>query len=300
MADSTTGFTGFPNFNIPGLNFPFPSLPAQASAAFAPQQFTDGSQYGRWNGVNNNAFGLFPNQFGPLFGYQPQGGNMQFQPPYGNMTGGYQGQMPQIPSGQMPQLPSGQMPTMQPQSMQGGISPQATAGLQAWGQATGQDMSSSIASTNAFQQALARSRQPAQTALDPNFNGNIMDVPWDQLGNFRTTANPGAGPLSIRFTTPGNMGANSSFQFVQTPGQQEAMRLATLSTQPGMFGTGAGGNTQLSAAPYFNFTVGNGAGQLSPNTTYYLNLANRNSYGGPDIFGNNYGVNVDYQHGGNG
>ncbi len=97
MADNTTplpgqsaatGFTGFQNFNVPGLNFPFQNLPAQASAAFAPMQFSNGSQYGRWNGVNNNAFGLFPNQFQPLFGYQPQGGGMQFQPPYANMNGG--------------------------------------------------------------------------------------------------------------------------------------------------------------------------------------------------------------------
>lgn len=87
---ATQGFQGFPNFNLQG--FPYANLPQQAAAAFAPQQFSNASQYGRFNGVNNNAFGLFPNQFGALFGYQP-GGQMQFQPPYANngMLGSNQG-----------------------------------------------------------------------------------------------------------------------------------------------------------------------------------------------------------------
>jgi len=121
---NTTPFQ-FPQFNIPGMNFPFPSLPAQASAAFAPQQFSNGSQYGRWNGVNNNAFGLFPNQFRGMFGFQP-GGSMAFQPPYGNNGGLGSNQGPGANpggyQGQMPQLPSGQMPNVQPQSApQGGL-----------------------------------------------------------------------------------------------------------------------------------------------------------------------------------
>jgi len=73
----------FPQFNMPG--FPYTSLPNQLAASFMPpnQQFTSGAQYGRWNGVNNNAFGLFPDQFASLFG-SPVPPPMQFQPPYGN------------------------------------------------------------------------------------------------------------------------------------------------------------------------------------------------------------------------
>lgn len=77
MADVT-----FPQFNVP---FPYASLPDQLAASFVPpnQQFSNGSQYGRWNGVNNNAFGLFPGQFQSLFG-SPTAPPMQFQAPYGN------------------------------------------------------------------------------------------------------------------------------------------------------------------------------------------------------------------------
>jgi len=73
----------FPQFNMPG--FPFTSLPDQLAQSFVPpnQQFTSGAQYGRWNGVNNNGFGLFPDQFQSLFG-SPSPPPMQFQPPYGN------------------------------------------------------------------------------------------------------------------------------------------------------------------------------------------------------------------------
>src|SRR6187551_2441899 len=72
----------FPNFTTP---FPFQNLPAQLAASFVPpnQQFSNGSQYGRWNGVNNNAFGLAPSNFQSLFG-SPTPPPMQFQPPYGN------------------------------------------------------------------------------------------------------------------------------------------------------------------------------------------------------------------------
>ncbi|MGN6589881.1 MAG: hypothetical protein ACTHKE_06295 [Sphingomicrobium sp.] len=105
---------------MPG--FPYANLPQQIAAAFVPpnQQFSNGSQYGRWNGVNGNAFGLFPNQFQGLFGYQPQGGGMQFMPPYGNngqigsnqgpgsnpgvAPGAYQGSMPQLPGSPMPKI----------------------------------------------------------------------------------------------------------------------------------------------------------------------------------------------------
>src|SRR6478609_4504632 len=72
----------FPTFNVP---FPYSSLPEQLQASMVPpgQQFTNGSQYGRWNGVNNNAFGLFPDQWPSVFG-SPVPQPMQFQPPWGN------------------------------------------------------------------------------------------------------------------------------------------------------------------------------------------------------------------------
>ncbi len=82
MADTKPPFQ-FPQFNMPG--FPYANLPQQIAASFGPPngQFTNGSQYGRWNGVNNNAFGLFPDQFQSLFG-SPAPQPMQFQPPYAN------------------------------------------------------------------------------------------------------------------------------------------------------------------------------------------------------------------------
>ena len=82
MADTKPPFS-FPQFNMPG--FPYANLPEQLAASFGPPngQFTNGSQYGRWNGVNNNAFGLFPDQFQSLFG-SPAPQPMQFQPPYAN------------------------------------------------------------------------------------------------------------------------------------------------------------------------------------------------------------------------
>lgn len=79
---ATTPFQ-FPQFNMQG--FPYSSLPDQLAASFLPgnQQFDAGSQFGRWNGVNNNAFGLFPAQWGSVFG-SPTASPMAFQPPYGN------------------------------------------------------------------------------------------------------------------------------------------------------------------------------------------------------------------------
>jgi len=104
----------FPQFTTP---FPYSSLPDQLQASFAPPngQFTNGSQYGRWNGVNNNAFGLFPNQFQPLFGTTPGGTQMQFQPPWGNngTLGSNQGPgaNPMMPmQGQQVQPMQGQQP----------------------------------------------------------------------------------------------------------------------------------------------------------------------------------------------
>ena len=72
----------FPNFGVP---FPYANLPQQLQASFVPpaQQFSNGSQYGRFNGVNNNAFGLFPSQWPSVFG-SPVAPPMSFQPPYGN------------------------------------------------------------------------------------------------------------------------------------------------------------------------------------------------------------------------
>lgn len=82
----------FPDFNVPG--FPFQNYMQQLAAAFTPpnQQFSNASQYGRFNGVNNNGFGLSPNQFQGLFGFQP-GPQLPFQPPYANngMLGSNQG-----------------------------------------------------------------------------------------------------------------------------------------------------------------------------------------------------------------
>jgi hypothetical protein len=85
---------------------------------------TNGSQYGRWNGVNNNAFGLAPSGWPSLYGYHaPSQG--AWQPPWGHNGAVGQplqgGQMPQLPNGQLPQLPSG---GQLPQMPQGGQLPQ--------------------------------------------------------------------------------------------------------------------------------------------------------------------------------
>ena len=115
----------FPNFGVP---FPFQNLPQQLQASFVPpnQQFSNGSQYGRWNGVNNNAFGLFPSQFQSVFG-SSTAPPMQFQPPWGNngLLGSNQGpgsnpgmSQPQggapTPNGGAP-APSGGAPSPYPQ-----------------------------------------------------------------------------------------------------------------------------------------------------------------------------------------
>ncbi len=85
---------------------------------------TNGSQYGRWNGNQNNGFGLAPSGWPSLYGYHaPQ--QLPWQPPWGNNGAANspipgstmpvlpQGQMPQLPGGQMPQLPSGgQLPQL--------------------------------------------------------------------------------------------------------------------------------------------------------------------------------------------
>jgi len=352
MANPTAPLGSFPNYTVP---FPYANLPAQLQASTNPPAPSNGSQYGRWNGVNNNAFGLFPSQWPSVFG-SPTPQPMQFQPPWGNNGGSNQGpgsnpgmsgglppipaaappgsqwiqgqpgsqQPPITPGMSLPPLNPGQSPftpglpsvapagasmqksAMQPMSAPPG-SPLAAsaAATNAWGNATGQNVNGALAAQAAFQQAQAASRHsPGQAVADPGFNGQVIDVPWSQIGNFRLPTNLGNGPISLRFTTPSTMGDTAGMQFSQGQGQQEAFRLASLATQPGVFGTGPGaqGNNVLqsilSASPNFRFNIGGqsnaGTTALDPNTTYYMNLANRNSYGGPDMYGQNYGTNFDF------
>ncbi len=76
----------FPNYNTGGAAFPYASAPAQLQGSMQALPQTTQGQYERWNGVQNNAFGLAPNAWPPLFGTTPQGGDMQWQPPW-NMNG---------------------------------------------------------------------------------------------------------------------------------------------------------------------------------------------------------------------
>src|SRR6185503_13280653 len=118
---------------------------------------------------------LFPNQFQPLFGANPGGGQMQFQPPWGNngtlgsnqgpganpgMTP-MQGQQVQPMQGQQPQpmpkigadgssgQPSG---LLNPTTLSNGAADPSYAAMQQWGAATGRDMTGSMAAHSAWEQ----------------------------------------------------------------------------------------------------------------------------------------------------
>lgn len=111
-----------------GINFPYQNFAQQASAAVQGPPITNGQQYGRWNGVQNNAFGLAPSGWPSLYGYQaPQQG--AWQPPWGNNgpTGGGPGGPPGAGVGGAPGQGGGMPPPSQgvPQGvpMQPGMDP---------------------------------------------------------------------------------------------------------------------------------------------------------------------------------
>jgi len=107
----------FPQFNQPG--FPYQDQPQQTAASIAQGNgpFSNGSQYGRWNGLNNGGLGLGSSQAPALFNGQPP--PMQYQPPWGSNPGANAG-LPPIPPG----APSGSQWTQgQPGSQQPPIAP---------------------------------------------------------------------------------------------------------------------------------------------------------------------------------
>jgi hypothetical protein len=104
----------------------------QLAASMQGPPLTNGSQYGRWNGVGLNGFGLAPSAWPSLYGYKAPP-PLAFQPPWGHNGAvgnplpptGPQGlpppsSLPQLQGGQMPQFPGGQLP----QLPQGGQLPQ--------------------------------------------------------------------------------------------------------------------------------------------------------------------------------
>ncbi len=111
MSTPTAPLGSYPTYNVP---FPYQNLPQQLQASFTPPsgQFTSGAQYGRWNGVNNNAFGLFPSQWPSVFG-SPTAPPMQYQPPWGNNGTLQSNQGPGSNPGMTPP-PSGPPPQQMP------------------------------------------------------------------------------------------------------------------------------------------------------------------------------------------
>jgi hypothetical protein len=121
--------------------------------------------------------------------------------------------------------------------------------------------------------------------------GKLMDLSYapgntrlssDTLGSFGN-----ANALVLRFTTPAVAGDTSSIQFSQIAGTPQVFRLATLATQPCQIATSAGSSgsilaSAVSVSPVFGLKIGGTSGigrtALTPGTTYYITVVNRNSY----------------------
>jgi len=120
----------------------------------------------------------------------------------------------------------------------------------------------------------------------------VVDLAWSQTGNVRVPVPDfGAETLVIRFTTPATADT-AAIQVSQLPGAPQVFRAATLTL---------GGTVlaeQLSQSPVFRLSVGGdsrlGLTALQPNTTYCINVVNRDSYNGPCNCNGNCGVNIDF------
>ena len=123
------------------------------------------------------------------------------------------------------------------------------------------------------------------------FAGKLLDLSYapgntrlssDTLGSFGN-----ANALVLRFTTPGVAGDTSSIQFSQIAGTPQVFRVATLATQPCQIATSASSSgsilaSAVSQSPVFRLQIGGlsrlGVTALTPGTTYYITVVNRNSY----------------------
>jgi hypothetical protein len=132
----------------------------------------------------------------------------------------------------------------------------------------------------------------------------IVDIAWPQGKNVRLQVPDfGDGALVVRFTTPAASVREPSLQVSQLAKTPQVFRVATLATQAGVMATGPGTSATIlasavSQSPVFRLSVGGvsriGLTALQPNTTYYLNIANRDSYTGPCNCTGQCGVNIDF------
>jgi hypothetical protein len=134
-------------------------------------------------------------------------------------------------------------------------------------------------------------------------NQKLVDIAWPNGRNVRLPVPDfGDDVLVIRFTTPAASVREPSLQVSQLAKAPQVFRVATLATQPGVMATGPGTSpivlaSAVSQSPVFRLTVGTGRMGLiglQPNTTYYLNVVNRDNYGGPSNCVGNCGVNIDF------
>ena len=137
----------------------------------------------------------------------------------------------------------------------------------------------------------------------PATNQKFIDIAWPQGNNVRVQVPDFSDQvLVIRFTTPGASVREPSLQVSQLARAPQVFRVATLATQPGIMASGPGTSTAIlasmvSQSPVFRLTVGTGRMGvigLKPDTTYYLNVVNRDSYGGASNCVGNCGVNIDF------
>jgi hypothetical protein len=123
------------------------------------------------------------------------------------------------------------------------------------------------------------------------FTGKLLDLSYapgntrlssDTIGSFGN-----ANALVLRFTTPAVTGDTSSIQFSQIAGTPQVFRVATLATQPCQIATSASSSgsilaSAVSQSPVFRLQIGGlsrlGVTALTPGTTYYITVVNRNSY----------------------
>jgi len=140
-------------------------------------------------------------------------------------------------------------------------------------------------------------------AFRPATNQKTIDIAWPQGNNVRVqVAGFSDQVLVIRFTTPAVSARDKSLQVSQLPSAPQVFRVATLATQPGIVASGPGTSTTMlassvSQSPVFRLAVGTGRMGLiglKPATTYYLNVVNRDNYGGPSNCVGNCGVNIDF------
>jgi len=140
-------------------------------------------------------------------------------------------------------------------------------------------------------------------AFRPATNQKPVDIAWPQGGNVRVQVPDFSDQtLVIRFTTPPVSIRAPSLQVSQLARAPQVFRVATLATQPGIVASGPGTSetilgSAVSESPVFRLTVGTGRMGLiglKPDTTYYLNVVNRDNYGGPSNCVGNCGVNIDF------